>query len=195
MAIGFGFTRIYNYANIPGKPAQALLQWPQGTTLSSFKDLATLVMFVHPHCPCSEASLGELEKLMPRILGKAKSYVVFYKPQNKTKEWVQDSLWKKAQSIPNVTALIDETGIEASQFDAKTSGQTFLYSSEGNLLFQGGITAQRGHMGDNDGQLAILSYFKLKNPKQNPLREIAQTPVFGCSLRNPERAKTSGTYD
>jgi hypothetical protein len=195
IAIGFGFTRIFTYANIPGKSAQPLPQWPEGATLSRSKDLATLVIFAHPHCPCSEASLGELEKLMPRIVGKAKSYVVFYKPQNKTEEWVQDSLWKKAQSIPSVTALIDEAGIEAARFDAKTSGQTFLYSPEGNLVFQGGITAQRGHMGDNDGQLAILSYFKQENPSKTPQRQLAQTPVFGCSLKNPERAKTSEVYD
>jgi hypothetical protein len=51
-----------------------------------------------------------------------------------------------------------------------------LYGSEGNLLFSGGITAARGHEGDNAGRSAIISCLTKSEAERN------QTPVFGCSL-------------
>jgi hypothetical protein len=180
--LGGGFWRLLGYANTPGESAQASVRWPVVTSLT--RDLAqpTLVVFAHPHCPCSEATVGELERLMPKLFGKVKSLVVFYQPKSKSEAWVTEALWKKAQAIPGVQTVLDQDGVEAKRFGAKTSGQVFLYDSNGGLVFQGGITPQRGHMGDSDGRLAILSLVETGTTK------ISAAPVFGCALRNPERA-------
>ena len=59
---------------------------------------------------------------------------------------------------------------------AETSGYVVVYSPSGELLFHGGITAGRGHAGDNSGEQAILS---LLSTHEAPTR---QTRVFGCAL-------------
>jgi hypothetical protein len=51
-----------------------------------------------------------------------------------------------------------------------------LYAPTGKLLFSGGITASRGHEGDNVGRSAIVSFIL------NGHAPVNHTPVFGCSL-------------
>jgi hypothetical protein len=70
----------------------------------------------------------------------------------------------------------DRNGVEAARFGAETSGFVTLFDVSGHLLFRGGITASRGHAGDNVGADAIVS---LVNGA--PARH-RQTPVFGCGL-------------
>lgn len=180
--LGVGFWKLFVYSNTPGNSASPSTRWPASTLIGRDPKLSTLLIFAHPHCPCSEASIGELERLLPHITGKVKSIVVFFKPKNKPEDWAKEKLWNRVQSIPGVEAILDEDGIEATHFDAKTSGQTFLYSNSGGLVFRGGITPERGHMGDSDGRRAILSFVSTGDTR------ISGTPVFGCSIRNPERA-------
>ena len=84
----------------------------------------------------------------------------------------------QAAAIPGAQVLRDAGGVEAARFQAATSGQTLLYSAEGDLLFNGGITSARGHAGDNFGKSAIIS---LVNGGR---AEHAETPVFGCTLES-----------
>jgi hypothetical protein len=78
-----------------------------------------------------------------------------------------------------VRALEDPDGEEARRFGASTSGQTLLYSGKGRLLFNGGITASRGHIGPNDGWDAVVSLLQTGTAKHQT------TPVFGCSMLGP----------
>jgi hypothetical protein len=73
--------------------------------------------------------------------------------------------------------------VEAGRFGAETSGHTLLYGADGRLLFSGGITASRGHAGENAGESAIIALVN----HQTPLR--SQTLVFGCSLTNHAERK------
>ena len=66
---------------------------------------------------------------------------------------------------------------EAERFGAETSGHTFLFDPSGRLLFNGGITASRGHSGDNAGESSIVSLIN------NHTAKIGQTFVFGCSFK------------
>jgi hypothetical protein len=119
---------------------------------------------------------------MPHILGQVKVSIFFFKPESKTEEWVKSDLWKKAEAIPGAQVRIDNVGMEATLFGARTSGQTFLFDKGGDLIFSGGITPERGHMGDSRGRDSILAFFRTGTT------EIPSTPVYGCSIRNPERA-------
>ena len=76
--------------------------------------------------------------------------------------------------------MIDGDGQEARLFHAVTSGQTVLYDSQGRLLFSGGITASRGHSGDNAGRSAIVSLVNAEVPDRT------ETLVFGCPLFSPK---------
>jgi hypothetical protein len=75
-----------------------------------------------------------------------------------------------------VSVRIDEAGREAARFGATTSGHVLLYDRGGRLRFSGGITASRGHVGDNAGRAALLGLLI------HGETERERTPVFGCPL-------------
>src|ERR1700677_3560971 len=51
------------YSNIPGNDGAAPKVWPTESQIPLDAHRPTLVMFVHPRCACTRASLGELEIL------------------------------------------------------------------------------------------------------------------------------------
>lgn len=121
-------------------------------------------MLVHPRCSCSHASIGELAVLMAQAPMRPQTYVLFLKPGQFPHDWEKSPLWHRAASIPNVTVIRDDDGLEAARFGAATSGQTMLYDANGRLLFSGGITGSRGHAGDNAGARRFWRYFAAKRP-------------------------------
>jgi hypothetical protein len=151
-------------------------RWPSTARLNASRECDTLVMFAHPRCPCTRASIEELNRLLAKCEGKVATRVLFFQPSNYPPEWSRGSLWKSAAAIPGVIAQSDTDGLEARRFGAETSGFVVLYSVSGDLLFRGGITGSRGHAGDNAGVEAVVS---IVNGAKAASR---QTPVFGCSL-------------
>jgi hypothetical protein len=178
-AVLAGLGLLAGYENTPGLAADAPNRWPTTSRLHLAPEHDTLVMLVHPHCPCTRASLGELASIMAHSQGRLTAFVLFLKPDGFSRDWEKTDLWRTAQGIPGVTAVLDEDGHEAQLFHAATSGQTLLYNVEGRLLFKGGITSSRGHSGDNAGRGAITSLVNAGAP------EHTETAVFGCPLFNP----------
>jgi hypothetical protein len=133
-------------------------------------------MLAHPRCPCTQASLGELAKIMAHLQGRVSAYVLFLTPHAAKSDWENAELRRTASKIPGVTVVSDVDGIEARKFGAETSGHTFLYDRGGTLLFDGGITESRGHAGDNAGENSIVA---LVNDHHS---SVTRTFVFGCSL-------------
>jgi hypothetical protein len=105
-------------------------------------------------------------------------HVVFFQPHCVAADWARTDLWDSAASIPGVAPRLDLDGTEHEEFDARVSGEVFLYLPGGRLVFHGGITASRGHAGDNGGRLALESFLDRHN------LPLASTPVFGCELRS-----------
>jgi hypothetical protein len=136
-----------------------------------------LLMFVHPRCPCSTASLRELERLMPRCVGEVDATVYFIRPENEPDSWAHGNLWDLVKQIPGTRAEIDTRGKLAERFAATTSGSIVVYDAAGQLQYQGGITVARGHEGDSRGKAAI---FALAHGEAN---DVAECPVYGCPLR------------
>jgi hypothetical protein len=176
LVVGVGLLVLWNYENSPGVAAEPPPRWPAESRIQRATDRATLVMLVHPHCPCTRASIGELASLMAHTQGRLTAYVLFLKPEGFSEDWEKTDLWQSAASIPGVNAIVDDGGIEARRFHAATSGQTILYEKDGHLLFSGGITGSRGHSGDNAGRSAIVSLVNAGSAGQ------AETFVFGCPL-------------
>jgi hypothetical protein len=176
VAISVGLAMLWNYQNPSGATGVPPSQWPADSSVELAPGRATLVMVAHPNCPCTRSSIGELALLMARCQGRVSTYVLFFKPQDFPDGWERTDLWNSAASIPGVTVLSDEAGIEAGRFNAMTSGATMLYGADGRLLFSGGITGSRGHSGDNDGRSAIVALVTGEAATQTA------TPVFGCSL-------------
>ena len=181
VGLGWGLKALASYENSPGRVGMAPVSWPLGSALTLSQDRDTLVMLAHPRCPCTTASLGELAQIMAHTQGKVRSYVVFLKPPNSGADWDDTGLRRAAAEIPDVTAVTDVDGAEARLFGAETSGHALLFDKQGHRLFNGGITASRGHAGDNPGESAIVSLVNDRTAVQT------STSVFGCSLRNPQQ--------
>ena len=175
-AVG-GVIYLTRYENTPAeKSASYPSDFPSESRIERNAERATLIFFAHPKCPCSRASLRELARLMTDVNGKLQAYVVFSKPKDESEEWTATDLRASAEAIPNVRILIDEDERETKIFNAQTSGLTLLYDRAGNLRFDGGITASRGHEGDNAGSRAVFEIVT-KDSAEN-----AETFVFGCPL-------------
>jgi hypothetical protein len=182
-AIVYGGLQVSAYDRAAGNTAQAPLQLPASPLIDSSQRLPTLVMLVHPHCPCSRASIGELTKIMTVCQGKLTATVLMLRPEGMNEGWEKTILWAGAAAIPGVNVRVDKDGSEAAKFNADTSGQVLLYAPDGRLLFSGGITESRGHSGDNAGESAVISL--VMKPERIALSSPANAPVFGCSLFNP----------
>lgn len=163
------------YEKTPGVTSSTKV-WTSGGRVELAKDKATLLVMLHPQCPCTRATLGELNALLAQCGDKVQVYALFYKPKDYPQDWVKTDLWRSASAIPGVRVVVDEDGIEARRLHAVTSGQVFLFNPAGHLLFSGGITPARGTSGDNAGREAIVSFVTTGQAKRN------KTFVFGCSL-------------
>jgi hypothetical protein len=179
IAVTIGLVVLMNYEFKPGMPAAAPVSWPTASKIKPTGKDSTLVMVIHPYCYCTRASIGELSQLLSKEYGKVTAYLLFWTPKGTPTNWEKTDLWHSAAAIPGVTVLPDENGIEANRFRATTSGQTMIYSKSGKLLFSGGITLGRGHLGDNAGLDTAEAIFN-----KEPLQQKSNL-VFGCSLLTP----------
>ena len=178
VVVGLGMRTLLVYANTPGPATAHPQQWPAKTPLALIQSRQTLIMFAHPQCPCSRASVQELARVLAKSPDKPETAVVFYYPSAEGEAWAHTDLWSSAAAIPGVRAIADRDGTAARQFSASTSGQVLLYKS-GQLVFKGGITAARGHQGSNDGSDSLLA---LLSGTSHAFAKPRNTPVFGCSL-------------
>jgi hypothetical protein len=176
VAVGAGFITLRSYGSTNGKAGRTPEKWPAQATMRQEKTRNTLMLFVHPRCPCTRASLGEFNRLLAKCNARVDAHVWFFRPRTVSTEWVKTDLWRKAAAIPGVNVHEDLEGYEARMFGAETSGYVVLYNMHGQLLFKGGITAGRGHEGDNAGEDSLIALAIGAEAKAK------QTPVFGCSL-------------
>jgi hypothetical protein len=140
--------------------------------------MPTLVVLVHPHCPCTAATISELADLMSECHGKLAATVLMIRPAGMPEGWERTDLWERAAAINGVSVASDAGGAMCRRFGAATSGQALLYAADGRLLFSGGITESRGHRGANAGRSTIAS---LVAGSADDARSTL-TPVYGCPL-------------
>jgi hypothetical protein len=175
--VSIGLLKLWSYSNTPGPSASGGATWPKQTSISRDPARSTLVVFAHPQCPCSDASIEELARLMAHVQGRVTVHVAFYRPANAEVGWERTGLWNRAESIPGVAVSADDDGRQAALFGAMVSGQAMLYDATGRLAFEGGLTYARGHAGNNAGRTAIASLLLTGRSSTR------HSPVFGCFLR------------
>jgi hypothetical protein len=193
VAVGSGFAILWRYKTAPAERIGAApAQWPAGTAVARSTERATLLLFAHPRCTCTRASVSELARIMARFHDRLEARVLFWLPRGAPAAWSAGELWSSAARIPGVVVVPDEEGREAARFAAGTSGDAILYDRDGRLLFEGGITPARGHEGNSFGQERIASLLT------TGAADRADAPVFGCALEEGTevrlaRAATSQT--
>ncbi|HXB60398.1 MAG TPA: hypothetical protein VNU95_12565 [Candidatus Acidoferrales bacterium] len=178
LTIGVGIAMVLRYENTSGAVGATVPHWPSVTQVALDPGRDTLVMFVHPKCPCTRATVGELNRIMTQCGGHIVAHVFFLQPAGFSDDWVHSGLWSTAAAIPGVSVQADPKGLIGQKFGAETSGYVLLYNPAGQLLFSGGITGSRGHAGDNAGEDAVIALVNGQNPG------LTHTLVYGCSLLN-----------
>lgn len=171
-----GFGALAWYKAQPGPIGTIHKKWPDAVTISPDAFKYSLMIFAHPKCECSDATIEELVNVLKESPDRLNVRIFFYHPKGTSSDWAKTALWNKASQTPGVELFTDEGGIMARYFGAKTSGQTYLYNTRGELMFAGGITQSRGHIGDNKGRRAIATAVRTGNASAE------FTNAFGCGL-------------
>lgn len=177
-----GLAVLLDYGATAGALLPAPAVWPSQSSVQREAGRPSLVLFLHPKCPCSRATLAELREIVARIRERATVTVLVLQPESAPDGWADSRIARSAAAIPGVAVKPDIAGTEVSLFHATTSGETFLYDARGRLQFHGGITGARGHIGDNAGRDAVQS---LVLCGASP---ITATSAFGCPLYSPSAA-------
>lgn len=167
LLVAAGLHWFAEYKATPGAQQEAPRLWPTESRLTLAHGRSSLLLFLHPQCPCSRATLAELARLHGDV---AISFVFSDGVP------LEGSSWDAARKTPGAKTFVDKDGLEAKLFGARTSGQVVLYDAAGRLQFAGGITASRGHVGDNTGRQAVQDLLAGK-----PARRDTHA-VFGCAL-------------
>jgi hypothetical protein len=174
---------MFRYDAEPGVRSASPATWPAAAAIERERHTWNLVLFAHPHCGCTRATISELDRLLARCPQRPHVRVLFYTDPALEPGWEHTATWERASAIPGVQVVADPLGATARRFGATTSGTVVLYAPDGALRFHGGITAARGHEGDSAGAAGILA---LVSGQQTG---VISTEVFGCSLIKEEEAR------
>lgn len=174
-AVGGGSLALLDYGLAPEALPTGTSRWPDDSGLERTSEF-TMVLSVHPRCPCTRATIAELARLMADIRDRVRVHVLFLRPSDTEPSFVQTDLWSAAELIPGVELHVDAGGRLAKAFGTQTSGTALLYGPSGQLAFAGGITSSRGHEGASVGQRRIREIVARGESDR------ALADVFGCSL-------------
>ena len=178
VAVSGGFSALLVYSHTPGENGEAPGEWPAGTQIPRTEGSLELLMFVHPRCVCTEASLDELTEVVQRASRDVHTTVVLVNLEPVDQEWVDGSIREKLADRSTMVEFIDAGGEEMQRFGIATSGHVLLYDADGRQLYSGGVTGSRGHVGDNAGHDRLSQLLDASQPLERAL----STPVFGCSF-------------
>jgi hypothetical protein len=154
-------------------------RWPAESRLPRIAGRDTMLVFMHPKCPCSRATVAELERLFAPHGAPAhrplQLFIVASIPQSADASWSQTSLIERCMKLEGAQLHLDRGGVEATRFGAGVSGTVMLFDAAGVLRYEGGVTISRGHEGDNAGRNILA---RVLGGKQ----QSGRFPAYGCGL-------------
>ncbi|QDV47128.1 hypothetical protein Enr13x_70370 [Stieleria neptunia] len=181
-----GFIQLTDYSSRPGRAGQAPRQltdlalleasWTGDVPGIPLGEMPTLLVFYHPKCPCTAATVRVLERLQPRFKPTLRIIAVAYCPPDQDDAWIESRTTTALSNLTGTQTVIDRGGKLSEQFGALVSGHLLLYGADGRLTFSGGITPYRGHEGDSPSSLDLLRRINA------PPDDCGQWAVFGCSI-------------
>ena len=161
-----------------GERQEAPAHWPADSQIALSRRGATLMLFAHPHCPCTRATLGELEKIVARCPGSVTIWVLFLEPAGCDASWrpersgasgCRDS-WRPRRSRPR-----RRRGPPLSRHDVRPG---VVVQRTGGTVVQRRdhrVPRPRGRQHWPVGDRVVLD--------RRALRPAARAPVFGCPDR------------
>lgn len=175
---GCGFVWLMDHDFEYGRPSTGkVIDWTalkEATSDPFCTDDTIMVMAIHPRCPCTRASLNELELQLTRAQVPVRLYFLTY--CDSSGEYKHTTITEKANTMPHSLLLSDPEGQMAKSFGLHQSGALLIGNSRGETQFVGGITTSRSCAGDNPGARAVHSILRGRAP------ESLRSPVFGCLI-------------
>ncbi len=196
-------TSFWAYEATPGTPSAVAECAPAESSILLASERNTLVVFIHPKCVCTNATLLELRRIWNEIDSTVHPKCIFAlrQPVDSAAAWTKTSIERMCREFPEATVLYDYGGMEAKRYGITTSGTCILYASNGHRIFCGGITASRGHQGPAHGQDVLLERMKafsssseLHSANPQCLNHDA-CPAFGCPLFSYHEEKSNRPDD
>ena len=181
--MGLGSFKLADYSTRPGPqggiiehldrlPSELLEEFNSNESTSTSK----LILFYHPHCPCTRATIRELSRMSVKFSHETNLIAFAYVPTSEDASWIESDTTQLARSIPGMKIIPDPGAYAIRIFGAHTSGHILLYCGDGSLVFSGGITPGRGHEGNSVSGNDLLRSI---NGSSAPARHH---PVFGCPM-------------
>ena len=180
LAVCSGLLGLADYQTAPASDGRPPERWPADVTPALAPGRPTMLLFVHPHCPCTRATLTELCEILARDGDGVALRVVVARPPGVSAGWHLGPLVEGLAAVPGADLVLDDDCRLARRFDVLTSGTALLYDEQGRLRFSGGLTAGRGHEGDNGGHDAVARL--LSGRDLGPDTSALCAPAFGCGL-------------
>lgn len=183
----------WSYEATPGERAHVAASAPAASSVILTPGRKSLLVFIHPKCACTKATLSELQTIWNGLTPEITPACTFIlrQPAQPGNAWRETDIERACREFIGTQFIDDYAGAEAKRFGVTTSGTCLLYDEEGQLLFAGGITASRGHIGPAASQELLRE--QLASSNGAPTAGDAQThsdddrcPVFGCPLFSPD---------
>jgi hypothetical protein len=147
-----GWMWLLEHAFRPTATRDFVAQWPCGARPVPAEADTRIIVFAHPYCPCTRATLDQLDQSLTRFPHNTFVRVVFTTAGLHGRDIAESGLVAFARRMPRVDVYLDETAEETLRFQARVSGEVLAFDRSGNCQFHGGLTSGRGHRGESTGQ-------------------------------------------
>ena len=179
VVVSAGLFGLSYYSNQPGESAAPPKLWPASSQVLLDSEHPTLLFFAHPYCSCTEASARELESVIAHFGRPLSLNILVIRSREFDRDRQEPALVDRLKQLPGTKVFEDLNAEETRQFGVTTSGHVLLYAPDGRLLFSGGVTASRGHAGENENSLALG---RLLSQSSRDAPAAKSCDVFGCPL-------------
>jgi hypothetical protein len=138
-----------------------------------------LALYVlHPECPCAQADVEELERLVEEGPAETRWVALFVQPTEAAPGGLTAA---RLGNLRPFELRADVDGRIARALGAERSGALYVFRGDGTLAFAGGLTEARGHAGPGRARQLVLGALDASAPRTAP----TILPVRGCSLPFP----------
>lgn len=175
IAIVLCWWSLFRFGATPGAQSQAPDRLPSSAPFHA-GSAPLLLVFVHPGCSCTHATLEELDETVAGYSKPLQVALVVYHSGAMEKAGLMQGFTPQHWLHRDFHVVMDEKGSLSRLFGAETSGEVVLYGRNGQLLFQGGVTPERAHVGASKGRDALEQALYREN------RQSGMTRVFGCPI-------------
>ena len=177
-----------NYSIHPGmsgcvpenlEPVNSLADLNQAIARSKSLNSKTLILFYHPHCVCTRATVHNLQSVTAATNKHLNSIAIAYQPVISDPRWIHSSTSRDLKKA-GFRVFADLDGKCCRELGVYTSGHVLVYDEQGKLVFNGGVTQSRGHEGSCNACDDLVK--SIENADEN----IFVWPVFGCAILESE---------